>query len=394
MNPTQNADHCMEAEMGQPRTIVFSQRNLTSCQPFRCAHFEFEDVISQVDRAVVVTPRINPSTRRQSIAKALAYHTPLRLNPGVSSVSLGSEFELFFAVCGNPTDLLRLHALGDWRNRCRKAICLIDEVWAIQVWNYRNYLRMLDQFDHVFLYQSQSVAQINELIGATKCSYLPPGVDTIRFCPYPHPPERVVDIYSIGRRSEVTHRTFLGMAAQNRIFYLHDSTFTDQVLNPLEHRTLFANIAKRSRYFIVNPGSIDRPDVRGSQIEFGSRYFEGAASGSILLGHRPQTGEFERLFDWPGALIDLTYDSPNAEVIIKELDQKPEEQIRIQRMNIQQSLLRHDWAYRWEEILKAAGLDPLPRLASRKEKLQQLADVVIAPKTGSSEKLSPVASGF
>ena len=393
MTTTLARDKSSEAELGRPRTLIFSQRNLTKILPFRCAHFEFEDIITQVDNAMVLAPRIDPSTRRQNIAKMLAYHTPLKLNPGVESAVLPEEFELFFATCGNPTDLLRINAIGDWRSRCRKAICLIDEVWAREVRAYRNYLRMLSQFDLVVLYYSQSVGPVDEMIGEKKCTFLPPGVDTIRFCPYPDPPARMVDVYSIGRRSAVTHKAFLGMAAQRGMFYLHDSTSADHVLDPVEHRILFANIAKRSRYFIVNPGLIDRPDIRGNQIEIGNRYFEAAASGSVLLGERPRNGEFEKFFDWPDALIDLPYNSPDAEAIVRELDQLPDRQARMRRQNIQQCLLRHDWAYRWEAILEAVGLNPLPPLAARKDQLRHLADHVIKDEAVNPQASSHVTSG-
>ena len=393
MTATHNSNHRNETELGQPRTLIFSQRRLTKILPFRCAHFEFEDVIALIDNAVVFTPKIDPSAWRQTIAKSLAYHTPFKLNPGVDPVALSSDFELFLAICGNPTDLLRVHMMGDWRSRCKKAICLIDEVWAREVRNYRNYLKMLSQFDLVVLYYSQSVGPVDEIIGEKKCTFLPPGVDALRFCPYPDPPKRAVDIYSIGRRSAVTHKAFLGMAAQGGMFYLHDSTSADHVLDPLEHRILFSNIAKRSRYFIVNPGLIDRPEIRGNQIEIGNRYFEGAAAGSILLGERPRNGEFEELFDWPDALIDLPYNSPDAEAIVRELDQQPERQARIRKLNIQQSLLRHDWAYRWEAILSAVGLSPLPPLGARKDQLRHLADQVIKDEALDSQVPSHIAPG-
>lgn len=393
MRATHNSDYSIEAEPGQPRTLIFSQRNLTKSQPYRCAHFEFEDVIANVDDAVILSPRIDSSTWQYPFAKQFAYHTPIKLNPGVERVSLHSNFDLFVAVCGGPPDLLRISAIRDWRAHCKKAICLIDEVWVKEVRNYRNYLHMLRDFDLVVLYYSQSVGPIDEMIGEKRCIFLPPGVDATRFCPYPNPPKRDVDVYSIGRRSAVTHGAFLRMAAKNGFFYLHDSTSADHVLDWQEHRNLFANVAKRSRYFIVNPGLIDRPDVRGNQIEIGNRYFEGAAAGNILLGERPRNGEFEKFFDWPDALIDLPYNSPDAEEIVRELDQQPEREARIRKLNIQQSLLRHDWVYRWEAILKAVGVSPLPRLEARKEQLRGLADQVIEDEAGDSQVPSYIASG-
>jgi hypothetical protein len=341
--------------------------------PYRCAHFEFEDVISEVDSADVLAPRLDITSRRYLLTKRLAYHTPLSLNPGVEATKIRPGYDLFLAICGNPADLLTINAMGDWRSNCKKAICLIDEVWVTQIKNYRNYLQMLKKFDVVVLYYSQSVKPINELLGEDKCMFLPPGVDTLRFVPYPNPPQRTIEVYSIGRRSAVTHRAFLKMAAKDGSLYLHDSTSADQVLDPIEHRVLFANLCKRSRYFIVNPGLIDRPDIRGAQIEIGNRYFEGAASGCILLGERPRNGEFEKLFDWPDAMTDLPYDSPDVAAIVRELDKDPARQESARCRNMQQALLRHDWVYRWEAILKAVGMEALPQSKARKQRLQDLA---------------------
>jgi hypothetical protein len=329
-------------------------------------------VISQIDSVKLVTPRINFPTRRHSFAKQLAYHTPLRLNSGTQRLRVDEDYDLLLIICGNPTDLLRIDAIKDWRKRCKKAICLIDEIWATEVKSYRNFVRMLEKFDLVVLYYSQSVKAVSELIG-DKCMFLPPGVDTMRFCPYPDTPQRSIDVYSVGRRSSITHREILKMAEEDDLFYLYDSMSADQVLNPTEHRMLFANLLKRSRYFIVNPGLIDRPDIRGTQIEIGNRYFEAAAAGSILLGQRPLNGQFEQLFDWPDALIDLPYNSPDVANVMTELDRQPERQDAIRHMNVQQALLRHDWCYRWEAILKAAGLQALPQLNARKEALRKLA---------------------
>jgi spore maturation protein CgeB len=206
---------------------------------------------------------------------------------------------------------------------------------------------------------------------------LAPGVDALLFNPYPEQPKRAIDLYSIGRRSEITHQKLLQLASDARFFYLHDSIRGSQAINPAQHRTLFANIAKRSRYFIVNPGLIDDPKTRGNQSEIGNRYFEGAASGTIMVGERPQNEEFEKLFDWPDALIDMPYDSSEIDWIIQELDRQPERQERIRQNNVAHALLRHDWAYRWGSILQIAGLAPMPQLLERKERLQGLGQAVL-----------------
>ena len=367
----------MTTQSDHPRVLLFSQRNIFKKALFRCPLYEFENIISQIDSAEIVAPEVELNARRHLMAKRLAFHLPLSLgpNPGVPQTSPKAEYELFLAICGAPADLLMVNAVRKWKDKCKKSVCLMDEVWVKQMHSHRHFLQVLEMFDKVVLYYSGTVKPLSERIGR-KCSYLPPGVDTILFFPYPDPSKRVLDVYSIGRRSETTHQRLLSMAEGGRLFYVHDSIAGDQAIHSSQHRALFANVLKRSRYFIANPGLIDRPDIRGEQIEIGNRYFEGAAAGAIMVGERPNNGEFDKLFDWPDAVIPLPYGSDRIDAVISELDRQPERQARIRQNNVEQALLRHDWAYRWESVLKTVGLEPMPQLAARKERLRNMAAAV------------------
>jgi hypothetical protein len=236
------------------------------------------------------------------------------------------------------------------------------------------------------LYYSQSVDALNDAIG-DKCQFLAPGVDALGFRPYPAELKRVVDIYSIGRRSEPTHQALLKLAKEEELFYLYDSVVGQHAFNPTEHRLLFANTAKRSRYFIVNPALIDQQKVRGNQSEMGNRYFEGAAAGTIMIGERPTNKEFEKMFDWPDAILNLPYGSVEIGKIIDEVESNPRWEGAMRRNNVVQSLLRHDWAYRWEAVLRAAELNPLQGLVDRKTRLGCLAKEIVA------SEHCPVAGG-
>jgi hypothetical protein len=251
----------------------------------------------------------------------------------------------------------------------------LDELWINELAKNRHFLRILAKFDLVLLYYSQTVKPLSEII-ERRCLYLPPGVDATSFCPDPDPPERFIDVYSIGRRSERTHQKLLKMVRESGLFYLHDSIGGSQAINSKEHRALFANVAKRSRYFIVNPGKIDEPNLTGRQMEAGNRYFEGAASGAIMVGERPDTEVFEDLFDWPEAVTHLPYDSDNIDAVIRDLDADPGRQDRIRRTGVLQALKRHDWVYRWETILKAVGLEPMQGALERKDRLTKLVEIV------------------
>jgi hypothetical protein len=367
----------MERQSQEPRVLIFSQRNIFPNDLFRCPLYEFEDIIAQVDRAEIMSPQGDPTTRWNHLANRLAFHAPIMLTTKLEKLQINKRYDMFFAICGSPRDLVMLDAVRDWRSACKTSVCLLDEMWVKQMDNHRFFLRALEGFDLVVLYYSGSVDALHKRIGS-KCVFLPPGVDSIRFCPYPDLPKRCVDVYSVGRRSQITHQALLKMVDEAGLFYLHDSVAGLEAINPREHRSLFANLAKRSRYFIVNPGLVDRPDKRGTQSEAGNRYFEGASAGAILIGERPSNGEFGRLFDWPDALIELPYNSDRIGAMIRELDSQPKKQDEIRRSNIVNTLKRHDWVYRWEAILKEVGLSPLSELSERKERLKTLAEDVCA----------------
>ena len=368
----------MEIPPTEPRVLIYSLRNIFPKDMCRFAHYEFEDIICKIDSAVLWAPEVDPYSMRSTLAMRLAYHAPIMLNPGIRSAPVKSNYDLFFTVCvglASPYDLLMIDAVSNVREACRISVCLADEVWVQQMSNHRHFLRTLAEFDIVMLYYSQTVKPLSDQLGR-RCMFLPPGIDSIAFCPYPSAPERVIDVYSMGRRSEITHQRLLRIAEETGLFYLHDSISGTTAINSREHRALFANLAKRSRYFIVNPGRVDQPDVRGNQSEGSNRYYEGAASGAILVGERPKNEEFDRLFDWPDAVIQLPYNSPNIDKIIKDLDADPQRQEAIRRTGVAQILMRHDWVYRWEEVLKAVNLASMQGVLKRKQRLKRLAEIV------------------
>jgi hypothetical protein len=360
----------------RPRVLVFSHRNLYEREVWRCSFHEFEGILPEIEAVDVVAPR---RSRWYSQARRIALREgqllPIPLNPGAETVRVEEDYELFFTVCEKPSELLSLSAARGWRERCRTSVCWLTEFYVKDIPLYKSSLEVLRQFDHVVCMYAAN-GPFREIVKG-QCCYLPAGIDALRFCPYPDPPPRCVDVLSIGRRSEETHRALLRMASSNGLFYVYDTMSDLHAFDLTEHRALMANLAKRSRYFLVNPGKINAPDETGGQIEFGYRYVEGAAPGAILIGERPKNDQFEKAFDWEDVVIDLPYDSDQIGALIRELDRQPERQMRIRTQNIVQSLLRHDWAYRWESVLGLAGLEPLAGLLDRKRQLKERSDIIV-----------------
>ena len=365
-----------DTNSNQARILLHSQRNLFGNFHYRLGLYEFEDIIRQVDRVDLISPEAKPwfpyGTR---LANRLANTYPIGLNPGVRRIRLQKSYDLFFAVVQFPNDLLHIGCVEGWRKKCKTAICWLHEAWIPEMNGRRYFLRLLRDFDYVIVQLEGSVKRVQEAV-SRPCVYMPSGIDTMLFCPYPNAPRRVIDVYSIGRKSENTHRALLRMASDNNMFYVYDTINGNQVVNPNEHRLLFANMAKRSRYFIVNPSKPDEFEETRGQNEFGSRFFEGAAAGAIMIGETPQNDQFKKAFDWTDAVLHLPFGSDNIDTMINELDKDPLRHETVRKTNMVQSLLRHDWVYRWEAILQIAGLQPMPELCERKRHLENLAGLI------------------
>ena len=93
----------------------------------------------------------------------------------------------------------------------------------------------------------------------------------------------------------------------------------------------------------------------------------------VYTDERLYREEFDKLFDWSDAIIDVPFGSDTIGMTIDELESQPARVEQIRRRNVCQALNRHDWAYRWETVLARVGLEPMPQLLERKERLRRIA---------------------
>jgi len=383
-------------ELRKPRICMPSGRNFKK-HAFMCGHYEAQDVLLEVDDVDLIC--LEPGRGyefRELWQRRLMFHDISRrvvfANPGLHTVRLTREYEVFLARCQTEKDLLDLNAIEGWKDHCKTSVCWIDEMWAASIPSHKYWLHALRQFDHVFISSSGTVAPLSKAIG-WPCRYLPPAVDALRFTPYPDPPARVIDVCSIGRRQEGIHRALLEAARCRDIFYMHDTfaglSLTD-VYDHRQHRDHLANVAKRSRYFMVAPGKIDCLSETRGQAEVAGRYFEGAAAGTVMIGQAPNCEAFQEMFPWPDAVIEIQPDGSDVIEVLARLGSEPERVSAMGRRNAAEALLRHDWVYRWKEIFRVVGLEPLPRMLERERRLKELA--VLACDTLESSSPSRLAA--
>lgn len=369
----------------QGKVLQLSQRRISNLVAY-CAAYELEDTVAAVTDAERIEttdlPGIELSRRIYKLAR-MASGSPARarrLAPYPrSKVILDREFELFFPIFSHVYELYALQTVPNWRKRCEKAACFITEAHSDMLPEYL--LELLAGFDHIFIGSNHSVQDVARMTGRP-CTHLPIAVDVPRFAPVSLDQPRPIDVISIGRRSQVTHRALLQEADRRQLFYYYDTVAasgadlkdrTFRVDNPTEHRRLLSTLLKHSRYSIANRGFVDRPEFTAGREEVSARFYEGAASGTVMLGEAPRGEEFEKQFDWPDAVIHLPFDSPDIDRILADLDANAERLRAARRNNVRGAALRHDWLNRIQVVFDTLGLPYTEKMQARARLLEQTA---------------------
>jgi Glycosyl transferases group 1 len=358
---------------GVARILIVSMRNHTR-HVWRCASYEFEDTIRACDAADLLAPvpRVHSNRIIRRVWRAAGRAPRL-----VAPMPAGRQYDLLLALCQNRSDIRRLAALNDVADRCRLKACFLEEIWAADVHQWREELACLRDFDAVFTFSASSVVPLSEVL-ERPCHFIPGAVDALKFCPYPDPPVRGIDVYGMGRRMDGAHRTLMHLAEGQGWFYLYDTVANFSVIDPAEHRGLLSSLVKRSRFFIACPSKFNEPQATQGQEELGLRYFEGIAGGAVVLGRAPRCKAYEQNFDWPDAVVPLkTTDGSDIADVIAELDRQPDRVAQVRRENVVNSLLRHDWVYRWRAMLDIVGLPPSDGISVREMRLKRLAQTVL-----------------
>lgn len=368
-----------ESGSGRPRICLASTRHLRK-EVFRAFLYEAEDVLIGTDDVDLVCLEAGPQLPGQEwLYKRLVHRDRLGIVRGTSSglkkVRLEKDYDLFIAVCQFHEDIVNVNAIEGWKDRCKVSVCLLDEIWAGLIPKFSHWLEALKQFDYVFLCSSgHSMEPLGRFLGK-QCHWFAGAVDAFRFSPFPSPPARVLDVYSMGRRAGGTHAVLRGLADRQEIFYFHNThpVATSPVYDHREHRQALADFIKRSRYFLVAPAKLDAGEETRGYMDFGPRFAEGAVAGAVLLGQAPDLDRFRSAFGWQDVVIEVSPDGSDIVKAMRALDADPERFREICRRNAIEGLLRHDWVYRWAEMLRIVGLPPSQRMLDREKSLGALA---------------------
>jgi hypothetical protein len=368
----------MSSVEGKPRqrVLLFSERGV-ECRKWHTLQYEFEDVIAAVDDVHLLAPPAQSASTATRLSRGVQRRRGRAVRatePEIAPVTIEGEYDLFFGVFTFLHDLAHLERLRGLRERCGVAVAFLFELFAYDIEEQRHHLELLREigFDHVFVFLSRPAAAVAEIAGCPT-SFLPVGVDALRFSPYPDPPPRNVDFYSFGRRSPVTHETLLDMVERDNVFYIYDTIYDVPVPDHRAHRDLIASILKRSRYTFAYRGGDDVERAKDDD-PLSARYFECIGGGAVVLGSQPGAPEYLECFPWPDSTITIPYEAHDLREIVADLERQPARLARARMSNNLATLRELDWVYRWQQVLDVAGLAHTAPMRARVEQLAALAE--------------------
>lgn len=354
-----------------PNLAIFSLRGL-STHVSRCLGYEFEDLLcSALPGTTLYAPQLSPSMQTALKIKARIAQTGSfgGIFDNVLAVEEVDEHEVLLAVIGGVRDLALLDALKGWRRKSRYAICRLDEFWVKDVPRLRRFIRLLEQFDLVYCSEYHIAETLREGLVNADVMYLPPGVDTLALAPDLEPSLRPIDVTNLGSLADATHKGLLEYAKQTDGFYFFDTLKGRfEARTPSEHRFRYANILKRTKYFLCHFAFMRSAEIP-KQIEFGPRYSEGIAAGCVILGSWKSTPAFEQYLGWEDAVIEMPFEDPNPSELLRFLDSQADRLREISLRNVRHALQAHDHVHLWSAVVDKLGLPEAYRMRRREEEV-------------------------
>jgi hypothetical protein len=253
------------------------------------AILDFENAMAE--SADVDFVEVPPLGRRAYLRALAAGNRPRR-------ISLDGEYDLCFLAVFQAHEIRGLAFLDSLRRHCRRVVVYVFDAWVSSTAALRRYSRLWQLCDKVYVSFPAAVDAWHEHISCP-VEYIPQAIDPARF----HPQRaRPIDVLSVGRRLESVHRHLLGIAARRDLWYQFSESRAPVAIDLADSQFLLARLCRSARVQICWPVEVTHAEMRrngytppdGSPIT--ARWFEAAASGSVVMGAKPASTEFDRLF--------------------------------------------------------------------------------------------------
>jgi hypothetical protein len=311
--------------------------------------------------------RIDRAKRR--IKSLTGLGTSYRIEP----VEVKRDYELFVYVATGLPDLPDIARIRHWRRRANKAACLVLKAFGTELKQFEDSLTALNAFDIVYSGTLGSLPLFQSMI-SPPVHYLAYGIPALETMPASIERERAIDVYAMGRRFPTMHDQMARAMVSGYINYAFDSFdnsvpfLKDFAGHCLSKRQLL-KLTKFFPNFGIRSFHSKEAELAGDEDSITYRCYEGAAAGTVMFGTPPTSLDYPGLFDWEDVIIPAPVGDFDYLGFLRSLEGQTERMSSIRRRNVYMSLLKHDLAYRFEEILKDLQIDPHEKLKERKRRL-------------------------
>lgn len=357
--------------MSAPSFLVISYRGLERA-PWYCHPVEVEDVLCdmlQADRIDFVAQenRIADAVRHRGRVRAVVSKVPSMAPYALPLPE--RHYDVAIVVVNNLDQIGLLELIDGWRGCADVMVAIVSECWPAWLDANRRIIReQLSQFDRAWFLVSCLVDDIAKESGID-VSYLPCGIDTLAVTAPRPSAERRFEVTSRGRRDAAQHEALRAFARSSGGFYDFDTNAAGRVASHAEHRHHYMDICSRSRAFVCNYARFDQPEVCGPAREFGLRYFEALAAGTVPIGQHPPEELRGEILGEGVHLLDLPLGAQEIDDALARQLTDHETLTRMGLDNRRIALQRHDVVHRWTTIAAALGLPPTPGVERRLEAL-------------------------
>jgi hypothetical protein len=255
-------------------------------------------------------------------------------------------------ICPNPSDLMYLLLIKNWRKQFRYiAAWIIDSFWLDWIPKVVEFSRL---FDHLFVTTEEDIPEWNRIM-RTPTTWLPWGADVFRLGG--KDTERMWDLTRIGRQppewdnDSTTQQLCVNsnLRFHGRLQVFDSATKTQRMLTQLYRQTKFLLAFSNA----VNPTAYTHP----TRQYLTARWTDALACGAIVAGIPPKEPSIERLL-WDGAILNLgsVRIEDGLQVIADAVKSWSAEDAK---KNHEYALKRLDWRWRFEVIADVLNESPM-----------------------------------
>lgn len=355
------------------RVLLFSPRKLRD-EVFRSFDYEFEDFVAAIDEVDWYTPEyrhVSPGAR--NLAEGLSRKfLKVPWNPAYRMPAIQQDYEVFYVLCMYVWDLQIIARIPDWSGRVGKAVIYINELFLANIQDDARFLHVLSRFDRIETSYTGTLEALESVSGVTSVFY-PSCIDALASAPDPRRDHRPIEVYSLGRGQKRLFNAFKELADHHYWTFIYSTHRVTSTGDYRGNRNRLKHALSRTVFLEVNPAKFDEAHLSENQHELGFRYFEGAGSGCVMVGPVLKNPHFKEVFPWEDAVVVLPEDDDELIPFFLDLRAQKDRLRTIMRANVHGALSRLDFAYRWEQTLRAVGMQPTNQILERREVLAKQA---------------------